>query len=238
MSTAIRQKKIADIKTDFTNNITHELKTPLSSLKIITKRLEKKHGSEDFGRLLQTLERQHNRINGIIDQVLESSMTDRTDPVMKDVDIVMELHNYLDNLFIESHRVVRDIMGHGVMLNTDMQRLETILNNLTENAAKYSEKGKVITVRGYPEGNFYYIQVVDQGEGMEREHVSHAFDKFYRVPKENRHEVKGLGLGLYFCKQAATELGADLSVSSKVGEGSCFTLKLRIRQARYGVLEL
>lgn len=228
-NTMIRQKKLADIKTDFANNITHELKTPLSSVNLILKSLEREEVRVNKSRtdeLIYFLRRQFNKIQGIVDSVLESAMVTQLEIRKENIDITEYLNEYVKDVWIEAHHFVSHINAAGLVINTNTEVVDKILCNLIENAAKYSPAGSQITMTGFTRGKYYLIEIADQGPGIADEDQPFIFEKFFRVTEHNRHNVKGLGLGLYLSKQAAASLGANLSLKSKIGQGSVFTLEL------------
>jgi two-component system phosphate regulon sensor histidine kinase PhoR len=230
-SAMIRQKKLAGIKTDFANNITHELKTPLTSVGLILKSLDRPEVQEDKQKtteLLATLKRQHEKIQQTVDFVLESAMEAHPEIHKQAIDIVAYLHGYLQDLRIVNHVLKSDILPPARTVITNTQLLDKILNNLVENAVKYSPEESVITLKGYPAGDRYLIEVADQGPGIASDYQSNLFDKFFRIPENNKHTVKGLGLGLYLSKQAAIAMGGNLSLKSASGAGCVFTLELKL----------
>ena len=228
-NTMIRQKKLADIKTDFANNITHELKTPLSSVNLILKSLELEEVRVNKIRadeLIYFLRRQFNKIQGIVDSVLESAMVTQLEIRKENIDITEYLNEYVKDVWIETHHFVSHIDAAGLVINTNTEVVDKILGNLIENAAKYSPAGSQITMTGYSRGKYYLVEIADQGPGIADEDQPFIFEKFFRVTEHNRHNVKGLGLGLYLSKQAAASIGSNLYLKSKIGKGSVFTLEL------------
>jgi two-component system phosphate regulon sensor histidine kinase PhoR len=228
-NTMIRQKKLADIKTDFANNITHELKTPLSSVNLILKTLEREEVRVNkirMDELIYFLKRQFNKIQGIVDSVLESAMVTQLEIRKENIDITEYLNKYVKDVWIETHHFVSHIDTAALVINTNTEVVDKILGNLIENAAKYSPAGSQITLTGYSRGKYYLVEITDQGPGIADEDHPFIFDKFFRVTEHNRHNVKGLGLGLYLSKQAAASIGSNLYLKSKTGHGSVFTLEL------------
>jgi len=229
----LSQKKLADMKTDFANNITHELKTPLSSANIITRSLEKKEFREQpvvFDEMLASLKRQHKKIHTIVDTVMDSAMAIGETAVFGQLNITNFLLDYLGNFPSDNRKLVIHIEETEIILHTDRAKLETILNNLIENALKYSAAGLAIYCSSFVCGNEYVIEIKDFGIGIEKSEQLKIFDQFYRVPQENKNDVRGLGLGLYLCCKKAVMIGAALSVTSKPGHGSVFTLKLPLHE--------
>lgn len=228
-SAMIRQKKLAEIKTDFANNITHELKTPLSSVSIILKSILLKEVQTKpvlLNDLLQSLNRQHGKIRQLVDSVLDSAMVTVIKVEQKELEITSFLQEYTDDLAIANHELIVKTETIPQTLLTNAATLEKILNILVDNAAKYSEEGVSIYLTAFKTQTHYQIEITDQGAGIPLQYQQHIFDKFYRIPEQNKHTVKGLGLGLYLAKQAALQLSAELTVSSIPGKGSTFMISL------------
>jgi two-component system, OmpR family, phosphate regulon sensor histidine kinase PhoR len=228
-SAMIKQKKIAQVKTDFANNITHELKTPLSSVNVILKSLEKKEIQQNqvaFNELLNTLTRQHIKINSIVDSVLESALSSDLNPEKSKIEISAYLKQYLGDLKLENHQLSSAIEDRKTYIFTNAASLEKALNNLVENAVKYSDVGTTITFKSYGTAHEYVIEVSDQGPGIPLQYQNNIFEKFFRIGGNNLHEVKGLGLGLYLSKQAIIQLGGTITLVSKPEQGCTFSIKL------------
>lgn len=227
--TMINQKKIADMKTDFANNITHELKTPLSSIGLILKsigRSDVKDNTLLMDDLLTSLNRQYIKIQHIVDSVLESAMLTELIVVTAQSNITNFLDLYIHDLKLPVHQLLSDFDREVVLLQTNLGLIEKILNILIENAQKYSQPGQSIVLEAGIQGEFYQIVLKDEGNGIPAQYQSFVFDKFYRIPEDNQHTVNGLGLGLFLAKQAAQQIGAGLILKSKVGDGSTFILTL------------
>jgi len=231
-SAIIRQKKLAEIQKDFADNITHELQTPLSSVQIILKRLEKEETiihSAPALELLKSLKRQFYRIKQTMDSVLESAMLNSTDPILRSIDMAEHLREYANDLKFGDHLLEVGITTGPRLLNTNPQLLDKALNNLIDNALKYSPAKSVVSIHAYEKSDNYVIEIRDQGPGIELRYQQLIFDKFFRVPQQNKHNTKGLGLGLYTSKKAIKQLGGSLSYSS-AEHGSIFTIKLPINE--------
>lgn len=225
----LRQKKIAEIRTDFANNITHELKTPLSSVGLILKSLERPEVQGNtvlFKNLLQSLNRQQAKIQHTVDSVLESAMLTQVKVELAETDITSFLIYYVKDTALFPHSFSAEIEPGQKSIKTHLPTLEKALNNLIENAIKYSPEASDVVLKAYAKGVNYIIEIIDKGSGIALEHQSQVFEKFYRIPEQNRHTVKGLGLGLYISKQAVFSLGGSLTLISKCGKGSTFTIEL------------
>lgn len=225
----IRQKKIAEVKTDFANNVIHELKTPLSSVNLILKSIKRpdvQARPEMLNDLLLTLERQHAKIQNLVDSVLESAMVTALPANLQEVEITAVLRQHLQDMSIPGHPLKIEIIPDAQVISTDVAAVEKIINILVDNAAKYSDAGKPVLVKGYLKDQSYVIAVTDQGPGIPIPVQQYIFDKFYRVPEQDTHTVKGLGLGLYLAQQAAVQIGAKLSVKPENGPGCTFKIAL------------
>lgn len=223
----IKQKKIAEVKTDFANNITHELKTPMTSLALIIKSLKNEEINQDpekRNELIVSLERQNKRIHNITDRVLESSMNYQTE--LKKENIVQFLKELSSDFKSATHTLKTDIHPEKLIVKTDLFQLERVVQNVLENAQKYSPDSSEIKLVSYQLNAEYIIEIQDQGKGIPGKEQSKIFDKFYRISEGNQHNTKGLGLGLFLSKRTMENLGGTISVKSKPGEGSTFILKI------------
>ncbi len=231
----IRQKKIADIRTDFANNVTHELKTPLAALSVAVQSLKNKkiQSNEEVRKdIISLIDRQNIRLQKITDKILESSFSD--DVILKKEKI--EAFPFLEKTLEEfklSQEGKTNIEWNisienssDIFLEIDPTYFANIITNLLDNAVKYSEGTPRIRVKSLVDSNDFILEISDKGIGIPQTEQQQIFDKFYRVKKGNRHDVKGLGLGLYQAKTMMEKHGGSLEVSSKIGEGSRFILKL------------
>lgn len=227
----IRQKKIADMKTDFANNITHELQTPLSSVNLILKsvlRADVQANPALMNELLGTLNRQYQKIQQLVDHVLESTIQTNEQMQLTTVDLARYLQEYGQDLQVANHRLEVCIDPASQKVKTNTAVILSILNILIDNAAKYSVATKPIRLKGFAANQQYCIQVIDQGEGIAPAFCNQIFDKFYRVPQANQHNVRGLGLGLYLARQSAASIGAVLTLKNSGPSGSTFELTVAL----------
>lgn len=226
----IRQKKIAEIKTDFANNITHELKTPLASLNLIVKSFQNEEVYQNpqlMKQLIHSLERQNKRMQNIVDRVMESSV-DKQKTQIQEVDISGFLREFISDYHSAAHQLQTDIDPGELILETDTYQLGRVIQNLIQNAEKYSPEGSEIRLRSYRKNSDYIIEVTDDGKGIPPNEQKKIFEKFYRVPEGNLHDTKGLGLGLYICRQIMESLGGNIYVQSTLKKGSTFILKIPV----------
>jgi two-component system, OmpR family, sensor histidine kinase VicK len=226
----IKQKKISDIKTDFINNITHELKTPLATLAISTKILERKdvrNNEQNFDNLVSTISRQNRRLQQLIDQVLTNSLGE-TEIELRKEKIVSEtfLHSIIDDFKIANPNITiaTDFKTIKTTLFLDKFHLTTAILNVLDNAVKYGCNN--ITVQTSIIDNLFNISIQDDGIGISKNKHTFLFDKFYRVEEGNLHTTKGLGLGLYYVDQIIKAHRGSVAVVSDLGKGSVFNVSI------------
>lgn len=234
----IKEKKIADIKTDFINNITHELKTPLATLSIASKSLKKeeiRNSPTAFDNTLTILDRQNDRLQKLIDQVMTNSLG--SEDIMLTKEEVID-DSYFNNVIEDFKLSVQDknvivrskIEFREVQLNIDPFMFTTALLNILENAVKYGKDPIEITLRTYLKEEHYEISIHDNGTGIPPKDQNKIFDKFYRVIDGDIHNVKGLGLGLFYTNQIVKAHQGNISLESKLGKGTTFTIIIPINE--------
>ncbi|MFM9471377.1 sensor histidine kinase [Flavobacterium psychrophilum] len=226
----IKQKKVSDIKTDFINNITHELKTPLATLAISTKILERKEirdNQQHFDNLVATISRQNNRLQQLIDQVLNNSLEDSEIKLKKEKINSEVFLNVITNDFKISNpsiAISTEFKTVQTSLFLDKFHLTTAIQNVLENAVKYGCHH--INIRTSLVNNQFNISIEDDGIGISKNKHSLLFDKFYRVEQGNLHNVKGLGLGLYYVNQIIKAHKGTIMVISDLGKGAIFNISI------------
>ncbi len=227
----INQKKIADIKTDFVNNITHELKTPLATLSLATKMLKKDNVKSQpavIDSTVNTIERQNKRLQNLIDQVLNNSLGYKEINLKREKVVASEyIDTILDDfmLSVEGKNISLEkaIQNEDTTISIDRFYFTTALFNILENAVKYN--GNIIGVHSSANKSFN-ISIKDNGIGISTKNQKHLFDKFYRVGNKEIHDVKGLGLGLYYTNQIIKAHKGQIHVRSIEGEGTTFTIEI------------
>lgn len=232
----MKQKHLAEIKTDFINNITHELKTPLSTLSLATKTLTSEHANgnkEIADGAVQIIERQNTRLQKLIDQVLQSSLGYQEIQLSKEtfngsVFINELLDDYLLSINSSEIKVQRNIDSTGIAIEADKFYLSTAIINLLNNAIKYGGTELTVSYGIDKADSTHFISIKDNGIGISPKYQRFIFEKFYRVSEKDTHNYKGLGLGLYYTKQIITAHGGSISVKSEANKGSVFTIKIPI----------
>ncbi len=223
------QKSLDEMKSDFTNNMTHELKTPISVAYAANDALlnfPDEDSPEQRRKYLEISQSQLEHLSGLVEQILSMSMERRKGLVLHRDDI--NLAALVDDI-VEKHRMKaeKDVtftvdIPSDFTVNADRMHLSNILNNLIDNAVKYS--GKKVSINIAAEGN--RLTVSDNGIGMSALDLKHIFEKFYRAHTGNLHDVKGYGLGLYYVHSIVEKHGWNISVESELGKGTSFTLSL------------
>lgn len=230
LTVILRQKRLSELQKDFINNMTHEFKTPISTIKVAADVFVSNPAIQNDVRLTryaQIIREQNNRLNTQVEKVLQLARIDKkTLELNKEV---INLHELLDSILpaiqvkIEEKNGVlnQDLNATQPYIKADMLHLTNILHNLLDNAMKYSSDGKPeITVHSYDMGKKLRLVVEDKGIGIEKEHHKKVFFRFYRVPTGNIHNVKGFGLGLFYVKNIIAAHGWHIDLESEVGVGT------------------
>jgi two-component system phosphate regulon sensor histidine kinase PhoR len=224
----ITQKKIAEIKTDFINNITHEFQTPLAALDIAVKTLRNKEGElteEHFKHSLEIIDRQNVRMQKLFGQVTEASLTEGTiTPVHAHALDYSSIKEILDDFSLSHPDVTINCNTNDTVLYMDRFHFTTILVNLLDNAVKYGTG--TIKVDLQKQDSNAVLRIKDDGIGIAKKEQKAIFDKFYRVQKGNIHTTKGLGLGLFYVQQLVKAYNGSITVNSEEGTGAEFIISL------------
>lgn len=233
--TILRQKKLALVKNDFINNMTHEFKTPITSISLATQLLQEelKPGKNDsILRYLGIIKEENTRLGQQVERVLQTAQMEREEITLKrkSVDMaaliqhVAEINGpLLDSVNGSIKLTLSDLPNQ---MEIDEVHISNVLNNLVDNAVKYSPANPKVEISAHQQEQGVLIAVKDQGIGMPKEALSNIFDAFYRVPTGNVHNVKGFGLGLSYVKKIVEAHGGKVHVKSKLGDGSTFEIYL------------
>ena len=230
--TILKQKTLDEIKTDFTNNVTHELKTPIAVAYAANDALLNFNQAEDKkqrDKYLNIAQEQLQKLSGLVEQILSMSMEKRKtfQLKMEEVEVAPLIFSLVEQHKLKYKKTVHfnvEIDPQSITIMTDRAHFSNIISNLIDNAIKYSPEEAWIDIRCLNRNDQTEISVSDRGIGISAERQKYIFDKFYRVPTGNLHNVKGYGLGLYYVKTMVDKLGVDIKVKSEPGKGSCFTI--------------
>ncbi len=232
-----RQKRLLTIKNDFINNLTHELKTPVFSISLLTKVFKerlKQNETDKLENYLDLLENENEKLKGHIDKVLElASLENGKYSLQKEVCDFHEIINEAANAFslkIEAAQgqLVKNFQSVKGQLLIDKDHFKNVIQNLLDNAIKYSNGNPSIAISTQNTGDKLSIAISDNGIGIAPEHHRHLFDKFYRVTTGNLHSIKGFGLGLSYVKYIVEAHGGSIRVQSKQNQGSTFIMEFPI----------
>ena len=227
----LKQKSLEEMKSDFTNNITHELKTPVAVAYAANDALLNFEAGNDPAKRREYLEisqSQLKKLEGMIEQILSMSMESRKTFELRKEDITLKP---LLQTLAEQHRLSAEKpcsfhieAEDDLIIHADRFHFGNVISNLIENAIKYSGDAVNIVIRAKTTSGGVEISVKDNGTGIAPDKQKHIFDKFYRVPTGDIHDVKGYGLGLYYAKTMVEKHGGTISVSSTLGKGSEFRI--------------
>lgn len=229
-----RQKQLSDLKNDFINNVTHEFKTPISTIAFAIANIENEqiiHQPQSILQFTKVIRDENKRLNGQVEKVLQAAITDRKVFELKKeaVNIHLIINELADayELKINENGVIhRKLNAARAQVTGDAFHLSNAISNLLDNAQKYSNGTVALTITTHSNEKGVILRVADQGIGISKEHQELIFDKFYRVPNGNVHNVKGFGLGLSYVKEIIEKHHGNVSVSSKIGKGSTFSIFL------------
>jgi two-component system phosphate regulon sensor histidine kinase PhoR len=235
VSTMLNQKKLANIKNDFINNMTHELKTPVSTIGLALEFIKDKSlnvSPQKTDKYLNIIDQENKRLGSQIETVLQIAKLEKGDINLKKESL--EINEILDHV-VKNHAIQiekfgaaleLDLNASDTMVMADKVHLTNIFYNLLDNAIKYSDNSPDITISTINTENHLEVSIADKGIGIPKEHLNKVFDKFYRVPKGDQHDVKGFGLGLSYVKNMVELHDGTIQVYSASGQGSKFTVTL------------
>lgn len=230
-----QQKRLATLKNDFVSNITHELKTPITTVSVAIEALRNFQALNDPAKTEEYLDISQNELNRLsilVDRVLRMSSYEHGAPKLKKESL--DLQELLDNIltsfklrFEQSNAKVNiDYHGDLFMISADKAHLSSVLYNLIDNALKYSPEQPQLDLKVWEDKEQVWLKVADQGIGIEPEYQKKVFDKFFRVPTGNKHNVKGHGLGLSYVADVIRQHDGGLHLDSKAGEGTSISISL------------
>lgn len=237
LKTILRQKKLSEIKNDFINNMTHELKTPISTISLACEAISDPDFQNTPGlaqRYIKIIRAENKRLGVMVENVLKSAIWESKAfklnlENLHVHDIIRESCSKFEMQLAEKNgRIELDLTADNDSVFADKTHFSNALFNLVDNAIKYSPKEPHIKIATQNKGDALFVSVSDNGIGISKENLTKVFDKLYRVPTGNVHNVKGFGLGLSYVKTVIEKHEGTVNVSSKLNVGSTFTLRIPI----------
>lgn len=235
--TILTQQKISEIKNDFISNMTHEFKTPISTISLACEALSDqdmmKQNTTDIAPFVKMINDENKRLSLLVERILQSAVMERGEVKLREEKVILneiihEVTNHAQFRIQNSGGTIKlNIPNELITIQTDKMHMTNIVTNLVDNAIKYSSEAPDIEISLRRENKKLLLSVKDHGIGIKKEHLNKVFDKLYRVPTGNVHNVKGFGLGLSYVKAIAELHGWNVVVRSKYGEGSEFTLVMK-----------
>lgn len=225
------QQNLIAITNEFINNLTHELKTPVFSMGVASKILEEKTDGETrevVGMMRSQLNKMKNQIDKVLELAIIEGKKDVLDMQRFDLFPVLETlgADFGRLASLEGGEFEMELCDPPYEIVGDKYHLENAINSLLENARKYSEEPFQIELKALKEKNWLCVQVSDKGIGIAEERQKNIFDKYYRVPNGDRHDVKGYGLGLHYVKRIVNLHKGRIDVISEEGIGSTFFMRV------------
>ena len=228
-----RQKKLSNIKNDFINNMTHELKTPISTISLASQMLE--DGSitntpQTIEHISRVINQESKRLSYQVEKVLQMAVFNegKLKFKFKEFDVNKTIETVASNFELrvksKNGKLITEKLAERAMINGDEVHITNVIFNLLDNAVKYSNESPEIKLTTENKNGHLAISVQDKGIGISKEHHDEIFDRFYRVPTGNIHNVKGFGLGLSYVKKIVDSHNAKIKVESALNKGTKFTI--------------
>jgi two-component system phosphate regulon sensor histidine kinase PhoR len=232
-----KQQKVSEVRNAFVNNMTHEFKTPISTVSLSSEMLMNQNiykSPEKALKYARIIQDENEKLEMQVEHILRIAQMEKgsldlnyenldihqlTEQVLKNFDEVVKKRN---------GKIKYEFNADNPIVNADKTQLQNIISNLVDNAIKYSSCAPVITISTDYKNNDIRISVTDKGIGISKENKKEIFKQFHRVPTGNRHDVKGFGIGLYYVKSMIEEMGGSIEVESELKKGSTFIITLPI----------
>ncbi|MCC6724849.1 MAG: HAMP domain-containing histidine kinase [Saprospiraceae bacterium] len=234
MAIILRQKRLSEMQKDFINNMTHEFKTPISTIRISTDVFLKSEEIMANARLKQyanIIQEQNTRLNNQVEKVLQLAKIERDNfrLNLEETDLHDLVTGVLEGMKVQVEKqggsLHCELLAKSPTIKADRLHLTNILHNLVDNATKYCSSAPNILLKTQDiEGGKVKLQVIDNGIGVTKENLTKVFEKFYRVPTGDVHNVKGFGLGLFYTKNICETHGWKISMESEPGKGTTVTI--------------
>jgi len=229
----LKQKKLSQIKSDFVNNMTHEFKTPISTISLSSEMLMKPSVNVSPEKILKyanVIYDENTRLKNQVEQILRIAVLDKGDSHLKKEKI--NLHKTIEICYDNINMIVKQCGGivnkelnaENYFIVGDEIHIANIISNLLDNANKYSSSSPIITIKTFNKDQRIFIAIEDKGIGISKAYQKDVFKQFYRVPTGNIHDVKGFGLGLYYVKIIVENHNGQIALKSELNQGTTFEI--------------
>jgi len=232
----LRQKRLSELQKDFINNMTHEFKTPISTINIASDVLLRDDlikNNVDLSNYTEIIKEQNERLNWQVEKVLQITeieqgrMNLKSEKIYLNESIKSVVSSVQLNLETKGGNVKTNLLAKNDLINCDKLHLTNVLYNIIDNAIKYSNKNPQIIIETSEMAGFLYLSISDNGIGIAEEHIEKVKNKFFRVPTGRVHNVKGFGLGLYYVSQVCKAHHWDWEIKSEKGKGTSVLFKIK-----------
>jgi len=237
----LRQKKVDEIKNDFINNMTHEFKTPISTISLASQMLKDPSVAKTpkaLQRMSSIIQDESKRLSFQVEKVLQMAIFEKGKAGLKikKLDINQLIHNVSTNFKLKvenkNGEIVESLDAKNGDVYVDEVHFTNVIYNLFDNAFKYRKGTPILQVKTWNKNDGLVISIKDNGLGISKENLSRIFEKFYRVPTGNVHDVKGFGLGLAYVKKIVEDHGGTINAESEVNVGTKFEIFLPIKSTK------
>ena len=227
----IMQKKVAEIKNDLINNITHEFKTPISTIALAAEALKEPELNKDRDKIEKyttMIEEENDRLKNMVDSLLNTALIENGEYSLEKSEI--DIHSLIKDLVNRNKlrletangEILLELLADDHQVHADQQHITNILNNIIDNAIKYSSHKPLLKISSVNKGDGISISISDNGIGIDKHQQKKIFDTFYRVPTGNIQDVRGYGIGLSYVKKLVEAHGGTITVESKLNKGTTF----------------
>ncbi len=230
--TIIQQRKYSELQRDFINNMTHEFKTPLSSILIASNYLIKQDKiklDDKLEKYTEIIINQSNKLNGHVEKILNIAKSDSA-PMMitkQPLEVVAVLNDIVENFILQNSGVKISVQNaHKYFVEADMFHFTNLVINLLDNSKKYCEQSPEIRIALFDDQKSMYLTFEDNGLGIEPKNIPYIFDRFYRIPNSKSNEVNGFGLGLHYVKKICDLHSWKINAENNIHAGITITIKM------------
>jgi two-component system phosphate regulon sensor histidine kinase PhoR len=228
-----RERTLAGNIIDFVNNMTHEFKTPLTNIALANGLISKNENVEKDDKLVsytKIIKNEHQRLKEKVEVLLRAAVSENGEPISTELfDSAFEIRNVVDAYNVQLNdkkgSIIVNSSGNNFTLSGNIEMFQVAIGNLIDNAIKYNKNAPRININMESGIDSLVINITDNGIGINKENLSRIFEKFYRIPTGDIHENEGFGLGLYFVKNAVTQMNGKIRVSSLINKGTTFTIE-------------